>query len=173
MTLDSSALIDNFQWIANGGTESLLLSGEVGRGKTYQAWGAVHTIRAVAGRRVDNSPEVVAWKCPDLLDALRPGHDRREATLDAVREAPVLYLDDLGAEKGSEWTSEILYRILDHRWDWELPTLLTSNVATADDLGSASARLVSRLFGMCQRVVLDGEDRRQAGPSVRPVPPPV
>ena len=49
------------------------------------------------------------------------------------------FVDDLGAAKPSEWTEEINYRLVNHRYEHMLPTIFTSNVP-ARELGSPAPR---------------------------------
>lgn len=136
---------------------SLLILGPVGTGKTYQAFGA---IRALAAKGV-----TVGWHAdtaPGLFASLRPreGLDS-EAEFRKIASVPLLLLDDLGAAKGSEWTEEILYRLVNDRYEAMLPGLFTSNVAPADLRTVLGNRVTSRLAEMCQQVVLRGTDRRR------------
>ena len=56
----------------------------------------------------------------DLLDDLRPGDDSRQRVRDC-QNCKLLILDDIGAEKASEWTQERLYSVIDHRYANCLP----------------------------------------------------
>lgn len=144
------------QWVEAfiaGDTTSLVLMGPVGTGKTHQAYTALR--EAVTGRPVG----FAAVPVPAFLDGMRPGRDG--TTFDAVAGAGLLLLDDLAAERGSDWTIEVLYRLIDYRWAWNLPTIITTNVgagALEDHLGT---RITSRLRGMARVVTVLGEDRRR------------
>ncbi len=85
---------------------------------------------------------------PDLLDHLRAtfspnsniSYDRR---FDEIRAAPLLILDDLGAQSTSPWAKEKLHQLFNHRYNAELPTVIT----VADDmLGSIDERLRVRIL---------------------------
>lgn len=136
---------------------SLLLLGSTGTGKTYQAYGA---IRAVAASGVQ-----CHWQystAADLYAAVRPrARTDSEDEFHRFASCALLVLDDLGAAKGSEWTEEINYRLINHRYERMLPTLITSNVPV-HDLGDALGdRVASRLAEMTTRAVLTGPDRRR------------
>lgn len=145
---------------------SLLLLGVCGTGKTHQAYGALRRLVVDGGLT-----QWIDTTAADLYAAVRPGREQStEDTLDRYRTTPLLLLDDLGAGKGSEWTEEITYRLIDHRYRQCLPSIFTSNLPTQapantpvrtlkDALGD---RITSRLAEMCTRVVLSGEDRRRA-----------
>lgn len=137
---------------------SLLLSGAVGRGKTYQAWGAIRAL-AVTGLRMSWTVITAA----DMYASLRPrkGVDA-ETVFQQYATARLLVLDDLGASKSTEWTEEINYRLVNHRYENELPTLCTSNVPPKELAETLGGRVASRLIEMTTRVALKGEDRRRA-----------
>lgn len=139
---------------------SLLLLGKVGRGKTHNAYGAIRRIIEVT---YPASPSVVAGSSPALLDAARPGRQETEwpvNLIDRYKTTGLLFLDDLGTEKQSEWVAEKLYEIIDHRYAEELPTIFASNLETDDLFRLLGSRLASRVAGMCQQVTLTGPDRR-------------
>jgi DNA replication protein DnaC len=136
---------------------SLLILGPVGTGKTYQAFGA---IRALA-----HSGVLMSWRLEtsaDIYAQLRPRprfdseHEFRE--LAAVK---LLVVDDLGAAKGSEWTEEVNYRLINHRYEHRLPTVVTSNIPAKELATNLGERVTSRLREMAKLVALAGDDRRQ------------
>lgn len=137
---------------------SLLILGPVGTGKTFEAFGAV--------RELTTSGAQVAWRfttAADLYAELRPrsGNDS-EKTFRDYATSRLLVIDDLGAAKNSEWVEEINYRLVNHRYQEELPTIITSNL-TPKTLGPGLGdRVTSRLAEMTTRVVLAGTDRRRA-----------
>lgn len=137
---------------------SLLLLGPTGTGKTYQAYGAM--------RALSLSGVACRWvlaTAADIYAELRPrGRVDTEREFDRYAKASLLVIDDLGAAKGSEWTEEVNYRLINHRYSHKLPTLFTSNVPPKE-LGSAlGERVSSRLIEMTKRVVLKGADRRRS-----------
>ena len=137
---------------------SLLILGPTGTGKTFQAFGAIRTL---AGKGV-----TVAWHAdtaPGLLASLRPRQDSdSEGDYRKIAAIPLLLLDDLGAAKGSEWTEEILYRLVNDRYEAMLPGLFTSNVPAGQLRDVLGGRVASRLAEMCHQVALRGPDRRRA-----------
>lgn len=138
---------------------SLLLIGATGTGKTYTAYGAIRALTV--------SGATCAWTAvtaADLYARLRPRpRVDSEAEFDAVARTGLLVLDDLGAAKGSEWNEEVNYRLINYRYERELPTVVTSNVPPRDLAGALGERVASRLVEMATRVVLHGVDRRLAG----------
>jgi DNA replication protein DnaC len=137
---------------------SLLLLGATGVGKTHEAYGAMREL-AVTGVRGEWAVTTAA----DLYAALRPRHGvDSEAEFRRYRDARLLLIDDLGAErKPTEFTEEINFRLINHRYEHHLPTLMTSNVDPKELAGRLGDRVVSRLAEMCQRVPMKGNDRRR------------
>jgi DNA replication protein DnaC len=133
--------------------EGLSLLGPTGTGKTHQAWTALTHLRC-AGL------PVCALNVPELLDACRPGGD--PVALRRAQSFPVLLLDDLAVGKATEWTEEVLYRVLNRRYDEALPTVVTTNLTPTQLEQVLGGRVVSRLVGMTRQVVLEGGDRRRS-----------
>lgn len=137
---------------------SLLLLGPTGTGKTYEAYGAMRLVSACG---IASAWQVIS--AADLYARLRPRHRvDSEAEFRAVADAPLLAVDDLGAAKTSEWVEEVNFRLINHRYERQMPTLFTSNVAPAMLAESLGERVTSRLIEMTTRVVIEGPDRRRA-----------
>lgn len=138
-------------------SRSLLLVGDIGTGKTHQAYGALRLAVTIAAQRGEAiTPAAVTHAT--LNAEIRPGGDG----LDRYLAADILLLDDLGAAHVTSWNADAAYRLVDHRWAERLPTIITTNLGAADIDAVLGPRLTSRVFGMCQRVALTGADRRRA-----------
>ncbi|MFD4123870.1 ATP-binding protein [Streptomyces globisporus] len=152
--------------IAHG--PSLLLWGPTGTGKTHEAFGAIRALTA-AGCGVNWHATTAA----DLFAEMRQrGGVDPEHLLRRIVRIPLLLLDDLGAAKGSEWTEELTFRLVNWRAENSMPTIFTSNLppiredwmpahlpVLRDKVGD---RVLSRLSGMCTAVEFTGPDRRFA-----------
>lgn len=137
---------------------SRLLLGATGVGKTHAAYGAIRDL-AITGV----TAHWVITTAADMYGALRPRHGiDSEAEFRRYRDARLLLLDDLGADRRpTEFTEEVNFRLINHRYEQHLPTLITSNVGTGELAGRLGDRVTSRLAEMCQRVVLRGPDKRR------------
>ncbi|GHA64019.1 hypothetical protein GCM10010330_16050 [Streptomyces tendae] len=140
---------------------SLLVLGPTGTGKTHFAYGALRAIAETGVR--------VSWQAytePDLFAHLRPSHGRDdEQALRDVASADVLFIDDLGAAKLSDWTEEVTYRVINHRYEQCLPGIYTSNIPPKELASAIGGRIASRLTEMCERISLKGDDLRKGARS--------
>lgn len=136
---------------------SVLLLGPTGVGKTFQAFGAIRDL-AVTGIRA----RWVGATAADIYAQLRPRHQvDSETEFRRHADADLLFIDDLGAAKATEWTEEVNYRLINHRYEAEKPTLVTSNVVPGQLGAALGDRVASRLTEMCHRVALKGDDLRR------------
>jgi DNA replication protein DnaC/primosomal protein DnaI len=111
---------------------------------------------------------------PELLNAIRAKFKDGTAdeVLETIKKVDVLVLDDLGTEKMTRWVSEQLFLIVNHRYDNELPIIITTNYTPRElakrlvvvDNGETdkapAERIMSRLYEMCEIVEIGGNDRR-------------
>jgi DNA replication protein DnaC len=153
--------------------EGLYLPGQTGSGKTHTAYETVtrwclSTFTAPYNARITEEygdrhrygPSVVFVRATTLFDLLRPSaEDSRQTVLDC-QQAKLLVIDDLGAEKPSEWTAERLYEVIDERYVHGKPLIVTSNVPTGKIADHVGARVASRFAEMCTVVPITGNDRR-------------
>ena len=97
------------------------LWGEPGRGKTYAA---AHAVRVAVERSKGTKPPAKLVSAKHLLDSIRDGFNGGDR--DALRRAetvPLLALDDLGAERPTDWAIETLTGLIDARTAQGLPTI--------------------------------------------------
>lgn len=134
----------------------LVLLGPSGCGKT-------HLAAAIANERILAGEQVLFVVVPDLLDHLRASFSPSsevpyDELFENVKAAPLLILDDLGTQSGTPWAQEKLYQIFNHRYNAQLPTVITSNRS----LEEIDERLRSRMTDptLCQVCVV--EERQTA-----------
>ncbi len=137
--------------------ESLFFVGPVGTGKS-------HLARAILVEMIQRHKiSGLAVTVPNLMDDLRPGadEDKREEKLHTLKTIPLLVLDDLGAQKNTEWVTERIFVIINARYDELLPTIITSNIYL-EDLRRIPGwdRIVDRIAEMARRVRMAGENYR-------------
>jgi hypothetical protein len=105
------------RWLARG-ERSLLLFGPPGVGKT-------HTAYAVGGAAAEQGRSVRAVTAPRLA---RLGPADRDRELGALARADLLILDDVGRERWTDWTAELLWDVLGTRHDSGRRTVITTNL---------------------------------------------
>jgi DNA replication protein DnaC len=117
--------------------------GDVGTGKTSLAM-LVSKAALEAGRSVAiySVPRLLA----DIKDTYEDDSGRSYTDLfDRLCQVDVLHLDDLGAEKRTEWVLEQLYSIVNERWQNERSIVVTSNLGVDELREQIGQRTVSRL----------------------------
>lgn len=118
----------------------LLLLGRYGTGKT-------HLAAAIANQAVKMGVETLFLTVPDLLDWLRFAFSAQaesgfESRFEAIRNVPLLIMDDFGTHNATAWAQEKLFQILDYRYVAKLPTVITSNLNLNDFEGRINSRLL-------------------------------
>jgi DNA replication protein DnaC len=139
--------------------KGLWLFGDVGTGKTSLAM-LVSKAALEAGR------SVAIYSMPRLLSAIKETYeDSSERSYMELFERLVgvdlLHIDDLGAEKRTDWVLEQLYSIINERWQEQKAIVVTTNLVDVDELrDQIGPRTVSRLHEMCDLIPIMGRDRR-------------
>ena len=147
----------------------LLLTGPAGRGKTHLACAILSELvatKGVTGLYVDFSDLLMK-----IQTSFRPDADiSKESVLTPYSEAEVLVLDELGASKPHPWVLDVLYSLLNSRYNRKKITVATSNFEDEIDASAGERekledrigyRLRSRLYEMCLMVPLRGGDFRK------------
>jgi DNA replication protein DnaC len=141
------------RWAAEG-EGSLYLFGRWGTGKTGLA------VAAFRQRLELRGCDGLFRTSPDLLESIRATFDRATGgptssqVTDAVKTVTLLLLDDLGAEKLTEWVEERLYMILNYRYDRASATIYTSNLDLQQIGKRLSQRIAWRIKEMCEGAIV-------------------
>lgn len=136
----------------------LLFWGNVGTGKTFLA-------AALANELIDAGVSVRLRSVPDLVEeasASRSG----TALVRELCACGLLVLDDLGAERNTDYAQQIVFDLVNGRYADEKPLIVTTNLplsAFRQATDTTHRRIYSRVLGMCRPVKVTGPDRRTAG----------
>lgn len=143
----------------------LFLIGPVGCGKTHLVVGAARL--ACAHGYAPQFVSVPAWFQALRESYANPSQNRERDLLKLMREAELLILDDLGAERPSEWARERLYLVINERTVQLRPTWVTTNLTVKELSELIGERSVSRLTGDAMVFTLAASDYRQTAKQSR------
>lgn len=140
--------------LLKGDIQGIFFVGKAGTGKT-----------ALACQVLTNLPEELSAKfvsVPILLNELRDGYsDKYHKNMDYVKkyvDYDQLVLDDLGAEKTTDWATEILYLIINGRYEEGKGVIVTTNCKPKELSARLGDRVISRLAEMTKLVRFDTDD---------------
>ncbi|MBA7656049.1 hypothetical protein ES703_63962 [subsurface metagenome] len=108
--------------------------------------GKTHLAAAIANYLLKEGKPVKFMVVPDLLDHLRSTFSPEspvtyDQVFEEVKNAPLLILDDLGKQSTTPWAEEKLYQIINHRYNYQLPTVFTTNCSLDEINSPISSRL--------------------------------
>lgn len=131
----------------------LLLWGNTGNGKTFAA-------ACIANELIDRGIPAMITSFPRILNA---GYDKQEI-IEQVHYYPLMVIDDLGAERSSEYAMETVYTVIDERYKSKKPLIVTTNL-TLDELCKPKnmdyQRIYDRVIEMCTPLVFKGDNLRR------------
>lgn len=127
--------------------EGLLMFGNPGNGKSHLAAAIVNAV-------IPRGKACVFRSVPALLKKLQETYraDARVSEseiLAVLQDADLVVLDDLGAEKMTEWAESMLYYIVDQRYRWRKPLIVTTNCDLEELEERIGTRTFDRLLEMC------------------------
>ena len=139
--------------------KGLFITGTRGSGKTC--------FSTVIGKELIRQEKEVWFKnVTDLLFEVKGTFDKDSKIFNDYQmicnwaAKPCLILDDIGAEKVSEYVRQSLYVLINKRYLDDLPTIITSNLTLEELAGRLDDRVASRLTEMCRVIDLGNKDLR-------------
>lgn len=143
------------------GTErGLYLVGGVGGGKTHLA---VSIVQRVIDRGFRGRFLLVPEWLREIKQAFGGSADEQRDVTAAFEFDGLLVVDDIGAERATDWVEEQLYLGVNYRYTHLLPTIFTSNDGPGELEKKLGKRTVSRIIEMCDAVPVAATDYRKRG----------
>ena len=147
--------VEHFQTFKEEG-KGLLLFGTVGTGKTYLA-------ACVANALISKGVPCLVTNFARIANEVQGMFEGKQEYYDNLNTFPLLVIDDLSAERKTEYMQEIVFNVIDARYRANLPLIVTTNL-TREELQNPKdltyQRIFSRLFEMCTPIEVSGKDRR-------------
>lgn len=147
--------VANFDEMRANGT-GLLLYGNVGCGKSFAA-------ACIANALIDNGTPCMMTNFTRIINRLQESFAGRQKYIDNLSRFDLLVIDDMAAERNTEYVWEQVMTIIDARYRSGLPVIVTTNLTIgelADPADIRRQRVYSRLKEMCVPIEVAGADRR-------------
>ena len=148
--------VENFeQFCAEG--KGLILHGSVGGGKTYAAC-------EVANALIDMGIPVLVTNFARLTNTIQGMYEGKQEYIDSLSRYALLVIDDLGAERTSEFMQEMVFNIIDSRYRAGLPMIITTNLAMEEMRNPktiGAGRIYDRIVERCFPIEVKRESRRR------------
>lgn len=147
--------VANFNAMREQGT-GLLLCGQVGTGKSFLA-------AAIANELISQGTPCLMTNFNRIISRISEKFGGDQKYLDDLNRFDLLIIDDLGAERDTEFTWEKVMNVIDARYRAGLPIIITTNLGPKDFTDRTDIRrqrVFSRLKEMCVLLEIKGSDRR-------------
>lgn len=163
-TVQHQSLLDYLESFEGSAGRGLYIYGSVGRGKSYSA-------AALANAFVDAGYRTVFTTASAMLEKIKASFSRRGETEPIVSRytaCDVLVVDDLGKEDAKEWSANMMFLVINTRYEDMRPTIFTSNyppqtlskrLGRKGEIETAEA-IASRLSEITTPIHLTGPDMR-------------
>lgn len=135
----------------------LLFYGDVGTGKTFYAG-------CIANALIDKGIPAYMTSFARIVNTMQGMYAGKQDYIDKITSYPLLIIDDLGAERGSDYMLEQVYSIVDARYQSGKPLIVTTNIPIDEIKEPADLkykRIYDRILEMCHPVALKGHSRRR------------
>lgn len=135
----------------------LLLYGPVGTGKSFYA-------ACIANALISKGVPVIMTSFARIVNTMQGAFGGRQDYIDKLVSYPLLIIDDLGAERGSDYMLEQVYAVVDARYQAGLPLIVTTNIPIDEIKEPADLkykRIYDRILERCHPVEIKGPSRRR------------
>lgn len=149
--------VKNFKDFRKAG-KGLLFYGGVGTGKTFLA-------SCIANALIDQCIPCLVTNFSRIVNTIQSTYDEKQKYIDSLNDFDLLVIDDFAMERNTEYVNEIVYNVIDSRYRFGKPLIVTTNVPVEelrDPQELQKQRIYSRIAEMCVSVEVSGKDRRKA-----------
>lgn len=136
----------------------LMLCGKTGTGKSFYA-------ACICNALIDRGCRCKFTSISEIADAVFAAEDKAAVYAELVRY-DLIVIDDLGAERRTEYMKEITFRVIDSLLRAEMPVVITTNLTQremTDQQDTDLQRVYSRICQKAIPVPVTGDDRRLKG----------
>ena len=149
---------DNFAQMRKEG-QGILFYGSVGRGKSF-------TAACIANAVLEQNIPVLMTSFGRIVAQLQQNFDDRHSYYEWLNSFPLLIIDDFGAERGTEYMQEIIYTVIDNRYESNRPMIITTNldaesIRRIKESDLFHQRIFGRINECCIGIEVNGENRRE------------
>lgn len=147
--------VDNFETFYKS-NRGLLFWGTVGTGKSYAA-------ACIANELLNRKIPVVMTSFVKVLQVIQDNTENETEFVNRLCAARLLIIDDLGAERNTDYALEKVYNVIDSRYRTGKPLILTTNLNLQDMQMTQDIRyqrIYDRIFEMCHPVMVNGTSWR-------------
>ncbi len=136
--------------------KGVFLMGSTGSGKTHALYAIKRRLKTVGG----NTSSVENWV--ELLFELKERFNTGgiKTVFDALSDKEVIFIDDIGAERQTEWSQEMLYLLVNRAYTSQRVMMIATNLDASEFQDKYGDRIFSRINEMCLVVNMGKEDRR-------------
>lgn len=148
--------VENFKDFKSKG-KGLLFHGTVGTGKTFYA-------ACIANELINRGIPTLMTNFSRLSNTLQGMFEGRQKYIDSLNEFDLIIIDDLGAERKSEYMQELVFSIIDNRYRAGLPFIITTNLTLAELKSPndvTNARIYDRVLERCFPIEVSGSSHRR------------
>lgn len=155
--------------IDDGFEKNIVIIGGVGTGKTHLAYSVINALEEVresqTGHKWYSESKVMYKTIKDIIDTIRMGWKTNdsyyEQDIENFKKCPLLIIDEIGVQYGSESERIELYTIFNTRYEDCLPTMVISNNSLTELQKILGQRIYDRITGGALIFQLNGKSHRQ------------
>ena len=155
ISLIAKRYVENFPRMLKDG-KGLIFYGNVGSGKTFMS-------ACIANALIDKGYPCMMTNFARLINTIGGMFEGKQKYIDGINEFNLLVIDDLAAERDTEYMNEVVYNIIDSRYRNGKPLIITTNLELKELVTPADIkkhRIYSRILEMCIPIEVKGCDRR-------------